>query len=168
MGVALGGPAREIEIENVLGCLELILLGLSSAPKLHCGDKVTVNTQPMLTVFLILTGAVTVPYCSWGNWGSEGHWLSSQGSTAGIRWSQDLNPEVSDSAAPWTFYYMGCPIRNNYSGWFINSVCQTTNKHPHVSHLLPAAHNPVRGSWVIIIASLRWEPGVSTRRAATW
>lgn len=67
MGVALGGPAREIEIENVLGCLELILLGLSSAPKLHCGDKVTVNTQPMLTVFLILTDAVTVPYCSWGN-----------------------------------------------------------------------------------------------------
>lgn len=72
MGVALGGPAREMEIENVLGCLELILLGLSSAPKLHCEGKVTVNTQPMLAVFLILVGAIIVPCYSWGNRGSEG------------------------------------------------------------------------------------------------
>lgn len=99
----------------------------------------------MLAVFLILVGAVIVPCYSWGNWGSAGQWLSSQGSTAGIRWSQDLNPEVSDSPAPWTFYYLGCPIRNNYSGWFINnSVCQNNWQTP-TRQSSPSCTQPCEG-----------------------
>lgn len=83
--------------------------------------------------------------------------LSSQGHTAGKGWSQDLNPELSGSPAPRYFYYMGCPIRNNYLGWFINNI--EFAEQPQVNHLLPAVHNPERGLGVIIISFLRWKPG---------
>lgn len=109
IGVALGDPVRKMKWEHVLGYLELILLGLWSASKLHCDDKVTVTPDPATCC---LSNPPGYCYCSMlevGKLKFRGSviQLSSQGHTAGKGWSQDLNPELSGSPGSTVFLLQG-------------------------------------------------------------
>lgn len=166
MGVALGDPAREMEIETVLGYLELILLvrsvKCSKTPLWGQSDRYH------STYARCLSNPRGCCYCSMLQLGK----LRLSGSVTllprihsrhKVIWTQKcLTLQLHELSTTWVVP-SGIII---LAGLSITQSVKTTDKHPHVSHL-PAAHNPVRGSWVMIIPSLRWEPGVSTRRAAT-
>lgn len=125
------------------------MLGLLTASKLYCDNKVAVTPDPTTLCLSSPPGCCHCSMLEVGKLKFRGSvtQLSSQGQTAGTGWRQDLNPELSGSPAPWYFYYMGCPFRNNTFGWFINnteSAEQPTNIHKSV--ISPKLCTSLRGA----------------------